>query len=48
MKKELTKGNVQRTLLLFAGPMILGNLLQQWNTKKIPQKITHTYARITS
>lgn len=29
MKKELTKGNVQRTLLLFAGPMILGNLLQQ-------------------
>ena len=29
MKKELTTGNVQRTLLLFAGPMILGNLLQQ-------------------
>lgn len=29
MKKDLTKGSVQKTLLLFAGPMILGNLLQQ-------------------
>lgn len=29
MKKELTTGNVQKTLLLFACPMILGNLLQQ-------------------
>ncbi|MDE6957019.1 MAG: MATE family efflux transporter [Lachnospiraceae bacterium] len=29
MKKELTTGNVQKTLLLFSGPMILGNLLQQ-------------------
>lgn len=29
MKQELTKGNVQKTMLLFAGPMILGNLLQQ-------------------
>lgn len=29
MKKELTTGNVQRTMLLFAGPMIFGNLLQQ-------------------
>lgn len=29
MKKELTTGNVQKTLLVFAGPMILGNLLQQ-------------------
>lgn len=29
MKKELTTGNVQKALLLFSGPMILGNLLQQ-------------------
>lgn len=29
MNKELTSGNVQKTMLLFAGPMILGNLLQQ-------------------
>ena len=29
MKKDLTKGNVTGTMLLFAGPMILGNLLQQ-------------------
>lgn len=29
MNKELTKGNVQKTMLIFAGPMILGNLLQQ-------------------
>ncbi len=29
MKQELTQGNVQKTMLLFAGPMILGNLLQQ-------------------
>ncbi len=28
-KKDLTQGNVTRTMLLFAGPMILGNLLQQ-------------------
>ena len=29
MKKDLTQGNVTGTMLLFAGPMILGNLLQQ-------------------
>lgn len=29
MKQDLTKGNVAGTMLLFAGPMILGNLLQQ-------------------
>lgn len=29
MKKDLTTGNVTGSLLLFAGPMILGNLLQQ-------------------
>lgn len=29
MKKDLTQGNVTQTMLLFAGPMILGNLLQQ-------------------
>lgn len=29
MKKDLTIGNVTKTMLLFAGPMILGNLLQQ-------------------
>ena len=29
MKKNLTTGNVTKTMLLFAGPMILGNLLQQ-------------------
>mgnify|MGYP002510544778 CR=1 FL=1 len=30
MKKDLTQGNVTSNLLLFAGPMILGNLLQQF------------------
>lgn len=29
MKKDLTEGNVMVTMLQFAGPMILGNLLQQ-------------------
>lgn len=29
MKKDLTQGNVTKTLLLFSGPMIMGNLLQQ-------------------
>ena len=29
MKKDLTQGNVTKTMLLFAGPMIIGNLLQQ-------------------
>ena len=29
MKKDLTKGNVTKNMLLFAGPMILGNLLHQ-------------------
>ncbi|MBD5546358.1 MAG: MATE family efflux transporter [Lachnospiraceae bacterium] len=29
MKKDLTQGNVMGTMLLFSGPMILGNLLQQ-------------------
>ncbi len=29
MKRDLTQGNVMKTMLLFAGPMILGNLLQQ-------------------
>lgn len=29
MNKELTSGNVTGTMLLFAGPMIAGNLLQQ-------------------
>lgn len=29
MKKDLTQGNVMKSMLLFAGPMILGNLLQQ-------------------
>ena len=29
MKKDLTEGNVTGTMLKFAGPMILGNLLQQ-------------------
>lgn len=29
MKRDLTQGNVTGTILLFAGPMILGNLLQQ-------------------
>ena len=29
MKKDLTTGNVTKSLLIFAGPMILGNLLQQ-------------------
>ena len=26
---DLTKGNISKTLLLFALPMIMGNLLQQ-------------------
>lgn len=30
MEKDLTKGNISKTLLLFAVPMILGNLLQQF------------------
>lgn len=29
MKKDLTQGNVTTTMLLFAGPMMLGNLFQQ-------------------
>lgn len=29
MKKDLTSGNITKTLLAFAGPMIIGNLLQQ-------------------
>lgn len=29
MRKDLTQGQVASTMLLFAGPMILGNLLQQ-------------------
>lgn len=29
MKTDLTKGNITKTILLFAAPMILGNLLQQ-------------------
>lgn len=29
MKRDLTKGSVTGSLLIFAGPMILGNLLQQ-------------------
>ena len=29
-KRNLTEGNVTKSLLLFAGPMILGNLLQQF------------------
>ena len=29
MTQDLTKGNITKTLLLFALPMILGNLLQQ-------------------
>ena len=30
MKRSLTEGNVAKSLLLFAGPMILGNMLQQF------------------
>lgn len=30
MKKDLTQGSVTKTMVLFAGPMILGNLLQQF------------------
>ena len=30
MSKDLTQGNVTKTMLLFALPMILGNLLQQF------------------
>lgn len=29
MKKDLTQGSVTKVMLLFAGPMILGNMLQQ-------------------
>lgn len=29
MKKDLTEGRVIKTMLLFAGPMIMGNMLQQ-------------------
>ena len=29
MNRDLTEGNVTKSLLMFAGPMILGNLLQQ-------------------
>lgn len=29
MQKDLTKGNITKTLLAFAVPMILGNMLQQ-------------------
>lgn len=29
MEKDLTQGNVAKTMLLFAAPMIMGNLLQQ-------------------
>lgn len=29
MKSDLTSGNIMKTILLFAGPMIAGNLLQQ-------------------
>lgn len=29
MKRDLTEGNVAGTMLIFSGPMILGNLLQQ-------------------
>ena len=30
MKRDLTTGNIIKTMLIFAGPMILGNLLQQF------------------
>ena len=30
MKRDLTQGNITRGLLLFALPLILGNLLQQF------------------
>ena len=30
MNRDLTTGSVAKTMLLFAGPMILGNLLQQF------------------
>ena len=29
-KRDLTKGNVTAVMLLFAVPMILGNIMQQW------------------
>ena len=29
MKKDLTQGSVTKAMLFFAGPMILGNMLQQ-------------------
>ena len=29
MNKDLTGGNIRNTMLIFAGPMIVGNLLQQ-------------------
>ena len=30
MQKDLTTGSISKALFLFAGPMILGNLLQQF------------------
>lgn len=30
MEKDLTKGNVTKSIMLFAIPMILGNMLQQF------------------
>ena len=30
MKKDLTEGNIIKVMLLFAAPMILGNMLQQF------------------
>ena len=30
MQKDLTQGSIRKTLLLFAMPMIAGNLLQQF------------------
>ena len=30
MQHDLTRGPITRTMLLFAGPMIAGNLLQQF------------------
>lgn len=38
MKRNLTEGNVTKSLLLFAGPMILGNLMQPFVSEKIPGK----------
>lgn len=36
MKKDLTTGDVSKSLLAFAGPMILGNLLQRATILQIP------------